>query len=71
VECCSQLTVCLENAECKAIYTCAQGCSTGSGSESCLDACGAAHPSGVDAYNALFSCANACTAACASNTGGS
>jgi hypothetical protein len=67
VECCSELTDCSNNAACTAIVDCAGQCSAGGGFDSCLAACGAMSPSGVDAFNALYSCSSACTAACNSN----
>lgn len=59
--CCTQTKNCLQGTACYSFYECAKPCTT----QSCIDSCRSANPSGGSAYDALGSCAQSfCSSQC-------
>ena len=68
--CCSQTTTCGNNAECNAIFVCANACATSD--QACTNSCIAAHPGGQAAVRDFANCEQQfCVANCGSSTSGS
>lgn len=61
-KCPNAANTCLANAECQALLACAKPCN---GDQTCIESCGAAHPSGyMDAQALSFCVKNNCSSVC-------
>lgn len=70
--CAGTVDACFADTACSALVDCINGCGANA-SQTCINNCASANPTGVDAYNAIFDCAicNTCASLCDTSSCGS